>query len=132
MDEQAISLKNINDLRLGDAGKPRQFLVPAYQRGFRWSKLQVTQLLEDIREFVRRPNPQPDDFYCLQPLVIKALPDGRFEVVDGQQRLTTILLLLRHFNERQIERFRLVLYSLEYARLAWPRCVSGTTDTRFR
>jgi len=114
MDEQAISLKNINDLRLGDAGKPRQFLVPAYQRGFRWSKLQVTQLLEDIREFVRRPNPQPDDFYCLQPLVIKALPDGRFEVVDGQQRLTTILLLLRHFNERQIERFRLVLYSLEY------------------
>lgn len=114
MDEQQISLKSVNDLRIDDTGKPRPFLVPAYQRGYRWSKLQVTQLLEDIREFVRRPNPQPDDFYCLQPLVFKALPDGRLEVVDGQQRLTTILLLLRHFNERQIARFRQVLYSLEY------------------
>lgn len=114
MDEQQISLKSINDLRLDDAGNARRFLVSAYQRGFRWSKLQVTQLLEDILEFLRRANPQPEEFYCLQPLVIKALPDSRLEVVDGQQRLTTIVLLLRHFNERQVERFRQVLYILEY------------------
>ncbi|MEQ4203600.1 hypothetical protein ABNM51_28435 [Pseudomonas syringae] len=34
--------------------------------------MQVTQLLEDIREFSQRRNPQPEEFYCLQPLVIKA------------------------------------------------------------
>ena len=33
-------------------------------------------------------------FYCLQPLVIKTKPDGSWEVVDGQQRLTTIYLIL--------------------------------------
>jgi hypothetical protein len=114
MDEQRISLKSVKELRQRDDGEYRQFVVPAYQRGFRWSKLQVTQLLDDIRDFSRRPNPQPEDFYCLQPLVIKALADGKLEVVDGQQRLTTILLLLRHFNDRQVERFRQPTYTLEY------------------
>jgi hypothetical protein len=114
MNEQQISLQSVNDLRLVDISGARRFFVPAYQRGFRWSRLQVTQLLEDIREFVGRPNPTPDDFYCLQPLVIKALADGRFEVVDGQQRLTTLFLLLRHFNERLAERFQQTLYELEY------------------
>ena len=38
-------------------------------------------------------------FYCLQPLVIKALPNGAFEVVDGQQRLTTIYILLTYLKD---------------------------------
>ena len=38
-------------------------------------------------------------FYCLQPLVVRKLDDGRYEVVDGQQRLTTTLVLLDHRKE---------------------------------
>ncbi|MFP3334701.1 DUF262 domain-containing protein, partial [Pseudomonas sp. SIMBA_064] len=74
----------------------------------------VTQLLDDIREFSQRRNPQPEDFYCLQPLVIKATEHGPLEVVDGQQRLTTLLLILRHFNERLSEKYRQKLYTLDY------------------
>ncbi|NWK76921.1 DUF262 domain-containing protein, partial [Aquitalea sp. LB_tupeE] len=110
-----IQLKTVHELRtLHSDGHPQRFFIPAYQRGYRWSPLQVTQLLDDIREFTQRPNPQPQEFYCLQPLVIKARPQGDWEVVDGQQRLTSLLLIMRHFNERLAERFRQPLYLLVY------------------
>jgi len=114
MNGQQISLQTIDELRVEASEKCRTFFIPAYQRGFRWSPLQVTQLLEDIREFNKRRNPQPDEFYCLQPLVIKIRAGGDYEVVDGQQRLTTLLLILRHFNERLAERYRQKLFELQY------------------
>ncbi len=98
MNGQQICLKTVDDLRVDpESNAPLKFYIPAYQRGYRWLSLQVTQLLEDIREFTQRRNPQPEEFYCLQPLVIKVHLSGEFEVVDGQQRLTTLLLILRHF-----------------------------------
>ena len=45
------------------SGSRRSHFIPAYQRGFRWNPTQVTQLLDDIREFARRQNPQPEEFY---------------------------------------------------------------------
>lgn len=111
---QDISLKTVNDLRLNTDKEPQRFFIAAYQRGYRWSPLQVTQLLEDIWEFTRRKDPQPEEFYCLQPLVLKAMPDGGYEVVDGQQRLTTLLLILRHFNERLAVKYQQTLYDLDY------------------
>jgi hypothetical protein len=68
MSEQDISLKAVNDLRLDDSGQPILYWIAAYQLGYRWTAQQVTQLLEDIGEFTRRADPQPTDFYCLQPL----------------------------------------------------------------
>lgn len=114
MNNQQITLKTVNDLRIDGLGVPLRFYIPAYQRGYRWSSLQVEQLLDDIREFTLRKNPQPEEFYCLQPLVIMARPGEIFEVVDGQQRLTTILLILRHFNERLAKKYQQTLYTLEY------------------
>lgn len=115
MNDQHIRLKNVFDLRLDESGQATRFFIPAYQRGYRWNATQVTQLLEDIREFTRRKNPQPDEFYCLQPLVLLAGQDGSYEVVDGQQRLTTLLLILRHFNDRAAAKYQQVLYTLVYA-----------------
>ncbi|ANO50825.1 DUF262 domain-containing protein [Woeseia oceani] len=115
MNDQLIDLRAVDELRVDDSGEARRFFIPDYQRGFRWSPLQVRQLLDDIREFTQRRNPQPEEFYCLQPLVIKARSDeGDFEVVDGQQRLTTLLLIMRHFNERLAERYRQPLFRLDY------------------
>ncbi|WP_043199682.1 DUF262 domain-containing protein [Pseudomonas putida] len=114
MNHSDLCLKPIHELLTDQAGNPTQFWIPAYQRGYRWKPLQVTQLLDDIREFSQRRNPQPEDFYCLQPLVIKATEHGPLEVVDGQQRLTTLLLILRHFNERLSEKYRQKLYTLDY------------------
>lgn len=115
MSNQQIHLWEVDKLRVDDSGEARRFFIPDYQRGFRWSPLQVKQLLDDIREFTQRRNPQPDQFYCLQPLVIKERPGaGDFEVVDGQQRLTTLYLIMRHFNERLAERFRQTIFKLDY------------------
>lgn len=114
MTEQAITLKTVNELRLDNEGKPQRYFIAAYQRGYRWTPLQVTQLLEDIREFTKRRNPQPEDFYCLQPLVMRVSEEGGYEVVDGQQRLTTLMLILRHFNERLTEKYRQPIFRLEY------------------
>jgi hypothetical protein len=114
MNDSSICLKPINHLLIDEQGQPTRFWIPAYQRGYRWSPLQVIQLLDDIREFTRRRNPQPDEFYCLQPLVLKETADGAYEVIDGQQRLTTLLLILRHFNERLADKYRQKLFNLDY------------------
>ena len=114
MNHQEIFLKTINDLRLDINKEPQRFFIAAYQRGYRWSPLQVTQLLDDIWEFTKRRDPQPEEFYCLQPLVLKSIKEGGYEVVDGQQRLTTLLLVLRHFNERLAVKYQQQLYTLDY------------------
>ncbi len=114
MPEQSISLRSVYELRCDASDQPIRYRIPAYQRGFRWESQQVEQLLEDIRDFARREDPQPVDFYCLQPLVLRPTDDGAYEVVDGQQRLTTVLLVLRHFNARLAEKYRQKLYTLEY------------------
>jgi hypothetical protein len=111
---ESLCLKTIYELRVDASDDPFRYYIPAYQRGYRWTPTQVTQLLDDMREFTKRENPQPEEFYCLQPLVLRPNDDGAYEVVDGQQRLTTLLLILRHFNERLAVRYQQKLYRLEY------------------
>src|SRR5208283_819676 len=111
---ESLCLKTVYELRVDASDDPFRYYIPAYQRGYRWTPTQVTQLLDDIREFTKRENPQPEEFYCLQPLVLRPNDQGAYEVVDGQQRLTTLLLILRHFNERLAARYQQKLYRLEY------------------
>jgi hypothetical protein len=125
MNEQHIRLKSVFELRVDESGQPIRYFIPAYQRGYRWTSTQVTQLLDDILEFARRNNPQPNEFYCLQPLVLLAREDGAYEVVDGQQRLTTILLILKHLRKLNSSK----LFSLEYeTRPNLPEFLANPTD----
>jgi len=71
-----------------------RFVVPTYQRGYRWSSRQVVALLDDLAGFVASA-PSRDGYYCLQPIVVLRRDSGEWELVDGQQRLTTIFLVLR-------------------------------------
>ena len=81
----AIVTKTIGEL------KDYRFFVPSYQRGYRWTEHEVTALLDDIYEFSTEGNKS----YCIQPLAVKNRDDGSFEVVDGQQRLTTIYIFMK-------------------------------------
>ncbi len=75
-----------------EEGGKIKFYIPEYQRGYRWTQSQVLDLLEDIRTFSQGST---GGFYCLQPLVVKYdEEERRFEVIDGQQRLTTLRLIL--------------------------------------
>ncbi len=100
MSESSICLKSVSSLLTDEEGNPTRFWIPSYQRGYRWTPRQVTQLLDDIWDFVQNSEGGPRTaFYCLQPLVINRLDDGRCEVVDGQQRLTTIHIILTFLND---------------------------------
>lgn len=88
------------------------FLIPSYQRGYRWEKTQVEDLLRDIWEFITKPQKNNNEWYCLQPIVVKEKKDNTFEVIDGQQRLTTIYLILKHL-EKVIDGDR-KFFELEY------------------
>jgi len=100
-DNATIDLRSVNRVLVDEHGSPAHYLIPAYQRGFRWNQWQVTQLLEDVWDFIQSSDDKPKTvYYCLQPLVVRKCADGRsFEVVDGQQRLTTIYLLLEQCKE---------------------------------
>lgn len=81
------------------------FYIPSYQRGYRWGKDEVTRLLDDIYS-------NGNNNYCLQPVVVKR--DGeRFELIDGQQRLTTLFILLQYIKKEFKPRIDLK-YSLTY------------------
>lgn len=77
----------------------KHFYVPAYQRGYRWTARQVRDLLDDIWTFQKQAeNQQKNVFYCLQPIVVRQRDEGDWELIDGQQRLTTIFLILSELN----------------------------------
>lgn len=67
------------------------FKIPSYQRGYRWENVQIKNLLNDIKEyFVNEPN---KDYY-LQPIILKGENNTTYTLIDGQQRLTTIYMIL--------------------------------------
>ena len=68
------------------------FFVPSYQRGYRWGETEVVRLLDDIYSTEGKRN------YCLQPVVVRKNGD-KYELIDGQQRLTTIYLIYRFMND---------------------------------
>lgn len=107
---------SINKLINGFNDKKICFVVPSYQRGYRWTDSQIKRLLNDLYEFGKekdRKNPLVGDFYCLQPIVVKKLTDAEvhkelgdeykidsgtvyYEIADGQQRMITVFILLKY------------------------------------
>lgn len=70
------------------------FYIPDYQRGYRWTRLEVEKLLGDLEDFYN-VNTDGSTFYCMQPLVVFFNKEqNAWEVIDGQQRLTTMYLIL--------------------------------------
>lgn len=83
-----ISLKSIVDFE----NENINFFIPSYQRGYRWKSRQVCQLIDDINAFTPT---ESTPFYFLQALAVaKDTENNRVNVVDGQQRLTTLKLIL--------------------------------------
>ena len=81
--------------------KKSDFLIPDYQRPYAWTDAECQTLWDDIFEFafpgddVSKFN--SDEEYYLGPIVTFKNDDGKKEIIDGQQRLTTLMLLLRAF-----------------------------------
>lgn len=87
-------------LKIGDLlSKEHSYVVPMYQRNYAWGEAEVTQLSQDIIDTMTSPNTP----YYIGTLVLHRRDDSHYEVIDGQQRLTTLALLtnyLRHHSYR--------------------------------
>lgn len=102
-----------------------KFFIPDYQRGYRWSASEAKPMLNDFKEFCKRKK-EEGEFYCLQPIVVKKkswtkVENGQtisidgYEVIDGQQRLTTLYILLKcvEFVRKVLFR-KFEMYSIKY------------------
>ena len=99
-------MKSIKDFESQDV----QFYIPNYQRGYRWKSKQVNQLIDDIETFTPTEN---NPFYFLQALAVaKDKVNNRVNVVDGQQRLTTLKLIFGESNNS---------IHISYARVSFQR-----------
>lgn len=98
-----IELKAVGKIILNDTTPDRNprfehYLIPYYQRGYRWGKEHVSALLEDIHNFMLTDEKK----YCLQPIVVVPATDenglNMWEVIDGQQRLITMNIIFNYLN----------------------------------
>lgn len=90
-----LEAKPIKDIR-------GTFYIPAYQRGYRWERTQVKTLLNDLYQCMEANGQEKD--YCLQPVVVQKKGvqkkgELQYDLIDGQQRLTTIYILLRYAHQ---------------------------------
>lgn len=79
--------KNIKEILAND-----NYIIPRYQRNYAWGKAEISQLIKDIEEFFSNENNEEKSYY-LGSLVCFKREDGNFELIDGQQRHTTITLI---------------------------------------
>lgn len=97
----------------------RTFLIPSYQRGYRWTDKEIKELLNDLYCFALKADKKSDEFYCLQPIITQKFSDenliwytfdeGKIEtdnkniwaVIDGQQRLTSTFILYKYLLDKK-------------------------------
>lgn len=113
MANNIVDIKSIGSILNGK----NYFYVPCYQRGYRWNWKQVEELLSDLysfrKQYDRDKASHVGNFYCLQPIIVREITDVEvrklvleskfsdntvklWELVDGQQRLTSIYILLSY------------------------------------
>lgn len=89
-----------------EIGNQTQFIIPSYQRGYKWNRQNVTKLLDDLLTFqdAHKTDTEDNSFYCLQNITLVPSKDKKtLHVVDGQQRLTTIFILLSYLRKNNME-----------------------------
>ena len=87
------------------------FIVPSYQRGYRWGKEEVFRLLEDV---YKSGSSGERKNYCLQPVVVRHRGENEYELIDGQQRLTTIYLIYKYLHTASFGFMKAPSFTLSY------------------
>ncbi len=91
MGKKKLPLKNISIEELFSGGEKSIYEIPIYQRNYAWEKDEITALIQDVYDAYEK---EPSKPYYIGTLVSYHKGDRVYEVIDGQQRLTTIRLIL--------------------------------------
>lgn len=78
--------------------EPVSFVIPSYQRGYRWTGDEAQILIDDLVDFAGKKKGK----YSLQPIVVQKIKKACANVVDGQQRLTTLKLIIKTLIDRNL------------------------------
>lgn len=93
MSEKITSLK-VKDIFNSKTGK---YKIPIYQRNYAWKEPQIRQLIRDIYDYCGEKNKEKK--YYIGTLVVRPDKENTFEVIDGQQRLTTLSMLVAYLKK---------------------------------
>lgn len=113
-----LHLENVLSEEIEKENNQVSYYINSYQRGYRWDDKQIELLLKDLWEFHQKGlhnTLKSQEYYCLQPIVVKSVTKGDnklWEVVDGQQRLTTLKILIKYLLE-QMETTLKAEYSID-------------------
>src|SRR5574344_630416 len=76
--------------------KQYKFRIPLYQRKYAWTSDEVTTLLDDLKTFnTTKTDRTENEKYFIGNIVVEQKPDGLFDIIDGQQRFTTLYLIAK-------------------------------------
>ena len=131
MSKLNVDQKTINDL-LSD--KKADFLIPDYQRPYAWNEEQCQTLWDDIFSFSFPGNNfeafDENEEYFLGSIVAYKNQDGKSEIIDGQQRLTTLMLILRAFYDKfaNMQDKNSILTRDRIEKCIWKTDTFGTAD----
>ena len=108
------SASDIEALSVREVFASGRYVVPIYQRAYAWGEAQILTLMQDVRDYRRRGA----ESYYIGSLVThrgatQTAEGVRFEVVDGQQRLTTLFIILRALSDRHGARLPVGVLSYE-------------------
>ena len=81
---------SINDIYFSNRGPSILYKIPIYQRNYAWEREEICNLIEDIKDSMKKEK----SVYYIGTLVTYQRDENIFEVIDGQQRLTTIYIIL--------------------------------------
>ena len=98
-----MTSSNIKPLKIGDIFNRREkefYRIPIYQRNYAWKETEIRQLIQDIYDYAKQDEKQ---YYYIGTLVVLPNKDNTFEVIDGQQRLTTLSMLVAYLKNEEKE-----------------------------
>lgn len=96
MGKNTLPLKEVSIEELFTGREKSTYEIPIYQRNYAWEKDEITTLIQDVYDAYKK---NPENIYYIGTLVSYHKGDGVYEIIDGQQRLTTIRLLLGVLNK---------------------------------
>lgn len=94
--KEYVKTLTISDL-FDDENKCK-YIIPIYQRNYAWGDDEISSLLQDIKNACEK-NKEQDKNYYIGSLVVYRRENSDFEVIDGQQRLTTLTLIMHHLGK---------------------------------
>ena len=91
-------VKTLTVSDLFDNDNKCNYIIPIYQRNYAWGDNEINSLLQDIKNACEKNKEQDKNYYIGSLVVYRRENDG-FEVIDGQQRLTTLTLIMHHLDK---------------------------------